>query len=217
MNGSNGYPPGGYGAPPPQQGYAGQPPSAEPQYGAAPQQNPYGAPPQQSPYGAAPQQSPYGAAPQQTPYGAAPQQNPYGAAPQGGYGAPPQGGYGAAPSPYGQVQYPGQAMNMGMGMGPGMGGMVSAKNPGLAVALELLGGFFFQTFGIGHLYAGNIGLGLGLMFGYWVLMAINILLCAVLVGFVTWPLTWLAFMIISAITANNAAKAANAKAGLGTY
>ena len=198
MNGSNGYPPGGYGAPPPQQGYAGQPPS-EPQYGAP------------SPYGASPQQNPYGAPPQQSPYGAAPQQTPYGAAPQGGYGAPPQGGYGAAPSPYGQVQYPGQAMNMGMG------GMVSSKNPGLAVALELLGGFFFQTFGIGHLYAGNIGLGLGLMFGYWVLMAINILLCAVLVGFVTWPLTWLAFMIISSITANNAAKAANAKAGLGTY
>ncbi len=203
MNGSNGYPPGGYGAPPPQQGYAGQPPSAQPQYGAP------------SPYGAAPQQNPYGAPPQQNPYGAPPQQNPYGAAPQGGYGAPPA--YGAAPSPYGQVQYPGQAMNMGMGMGPSMGGMVSSKNPGLAVALELLGGFFFQTFGIGHLYAGNIGLGLGLMFGYWVLMAINILLCAVLVGFVTWPLTWLAFMIISAITANNAAKAANAKAGLGTY
>lgn len=193
MNGSNGYPPGGYGAPPPQQGYAGQP-SAQPQYGAT------------SP-------SPYGAAPPQNPYGAPPPQQPYGAPPQGGYGARPA--YGAAPPPYGQVQYPGQGM--GMGMGPGMGGVVSPKNPGLAVALELLGGFFFQTFGVGHLYAGNIGLGLGLMFGYWVLMAINILLCAVLVGFVTWPLTWLAFMIISAITANNAAKAANAKAGLNVY
>ena len=172
MSGSNGYPPGGYGAPPPQQGYA-PAPAQQPQYGAP---SPYGAP-----------------------------QNPYG-------GAPPQAGYGAPP-PYGQLQYPGQ----GMGMGPGMGGMVSPKNPGLAVALELLGGFFLQTFGVGHLYAGNIGLGLGLMFGYWVLMAINIVLCAVLVGFVTWPLTWLAFMIISAITANNAAKAANAKAGLVTY
>jgi hypothetical protein len=169
MNGSNGYPPGGYGAPPPQPGYA--PPSAQP----------YGAP------------SPYGAAP-----------------PQGGYGAPPPYG---APSPYGQVQYPGQ---MGM-QGPGMGGMVSPKNPGLAVALELLGGFFLQTFGVGHLYAGNIGLGLGLMFGYWVLTAINVVLCFVIVGFITWPLTWLAFMIISAITANNAAKAANARAGLASY
>ncbi|HSO32370.1 MAG TPA: hypothetical protein VLT33_07640, partial [Labilithrix sp.] len=188
MNGSNGYPPGGYGAPPPQQGYAGQS-----------SQQPYTAP---SPYGAAPQQQPYGAPPQQQ-YGAPPA---YGAPP--GYGAPAP--YGAAPPPYGQVQYPGQAMG---GM-PGMGGMVSPKNPGLAVALELLGGFFLQTFGVGHLYAGNVGLGLGLMFGYWVLMAINILLCAVLIGFVTWPLTWLAFMIISAITANNAAKAANARAGL---
>lgn len=193
MNGSNGYPPGGYGAPPPQQGYA-PAPSQQPQYGA----------PAPSPYGAAPQQNPYGAPP--------PQQSPYGAPPQGGYGAPPA--YGAAPPPYGQVQYPGQGMPMG---GMGMGGMVSPKNPGLAVALELLGDFFFQTFGVGHLYSGNIGLGLGLMFGYWVLMAINILLCAVLVGFVTWPLTWLAFMIISAITANNAAKAANAKAGLAGY
>jgi hypothetical protein len=178
MNGSNGYPPGGYGAPPPQQpGYA--PPAQQPQYGAP---------------------SPYGASP--------PQQ--YGAPPPQQYGAPPPQ-YGA-PSPYGQVQYPGQMMG-----GPGMGGMVSPKNPGLAVALELLGGFFFQTFGIGHLYSGNIGLGLGLMFGYWVLTAINVLLCFVIVGLITWPLTWLAFMIISAITANNAAKAANAKAGLTGY
>ena len=171
MNGSNGYPPGGYGAPPPQQP------------GYAPPQQQYGAPPQQQ----------------------------YGAPPPQQYGAPSP--YGAAPSPYGQVQYPGQNMGMqGMGMNMGMGG-VSPKNPGLAVALELLGGFFFQTFGIGHLYAGNIGLGLGLMFGYWILTAINVVLCFVLVGFVTWPLTWLAFMIISAITANNAAKAANQKMG----
>ena len=178
MNGSNGYPPGGYGAPPPQQqGYA-PPQQPQPQYGAPPPQS-YGAPPPQ-PYGAP---SPYGAAPSP---------------------------YGAAPSPYGQVQYPGQ--NMGM-QGMGMGGAVSPKNPGLAVALELLGGFFFQTFGVGHLYAGNVGLGLGLMFGYWFLTAINVMLCFVLVGLVTWPLTWIAFMIISSLTANNAAKAANQRMG----
>ena len=188
MNGSNGYP-GGYGAPPPQQGYAG-PPSQQPQYGAP---SPYGAAPPQA-YGAPPPQQ-YGAPPPQQ-YGAP---SPYGAAPPQAYGAP---------APYGQVQYPGQGM-----AGPGMGGMVSPKNPGLAVALELLGGFFLQTFGVGHLYAGNIGLGLGLMFGYWVLTAINVVLCFVIVGFITWPITWLAFMVISAITANNAAKAANAKAG----
>ncbi len=179
MNGSNGYPPGGYGAPPPQQpGFA--PPAQQPGYGPPSQQPQYGAPP--SPYGAPP--SPYGA----------------------------PSPCGAAPPPYGQVQYPGQAMQ-GMGMGMGMNGAVSPKNPGLAVALELLGGFFFQTFGVGHLYAGNIGLGLGLMFGYWVLTAINVVLCFVLIGLVTWPLTWVAFMIISSITANNAAKAANQRAG----
>lgn len=138
-------------------------------------------------------------------YGAPPQQqgySPYGAAPQPAYGAP---------APYGQPQYPqyGQyAQHPGQ---PMMNPMATPKNGGLAVALELLGGFFFQTFGIGHLYAGNIGVGLGLMFGYWVLTAINFALCFVIVGFVTWPLTWLAFMIISAITANNAAKKFNAQ------
>ena len=35
---------------------------------------------------------------------------------------------------------------------------------------------------------------------------------AVFVGLITWPLTWLAFMILSAVTANNAAKRANARA-----
>lgn len=144
-------------------------------------------------------------------YGPPPQQgySPYGAAPQS-YGPPPQqayggyGAYGAPPQAYGQVQYPPQ-----QGM---MNPMVTPKNGGLAVALELLGGFFFQTFGIGHLYAGNVGMGLGLMFGYWALTAINFVLCFAFVGFITWPVTWVAFMIISSITANNAAKAFNAKA-----
>jgi hypothetical protein len=107
---------------------------------------------------------------------------------------------GAIPPPM-----PMHQMHMG---GMGMMG-VEQKNPGLAVALELLGGTFLQTFGIGHLYAGNIGVGLGLMFGYWALTAINVVLCFVLVGFVTWPLTWIAFMILSAITANTAAKKKN--------
>ncbi|MDB4936879.1 MAG: hypothetical protein JWP87_3851 [Labilithrix sp.] len=142
----------------------------------------YGAPPPQQAYGA------YG------PYGAPPSQQP-----QHGYSP-----YGAAPpAHYGQQVYPPQ-----QGM---MNPMVTPKNGGLAVALELLGGFFFQTFGIGHLYAGNVGAGLGLMFGYWALTAINFALCFVFIGFITWPVTWIAFMIISAITANNAAKSFNAK------
>jgi hypothetical protein len=149
-------------------------------------------------------------------YGAPPPMpNPYGvpaSQPPAAYGPPPQQAYGT-PSPYGaapapafgaQPQYPQPV--------PMMNPAVPQKNPGLAVALELLGGFFFQTFGIGHLYAGNIGVGLGLMFGYWVLTAINVALCFVFVGLITWPLTWLAFMILASITANSAAKKANAKA-----
>lgn len=77
---------------------------------------------------------------------------------------------------------------------------------GIAALLEILPGIFFQTFGIGHIYAGNVGRGLILMFGYWILSFINFLLCYVLVGFVTWPLTFLAFAIFSTIGASNAAK-----------
>ena len=185
MNGSNGYSPANYGAPLQQQ----------PQFGASPSQPPaYGAsPPQQGAYGAPP--------PQQAAYGAPPSQgySPYGAVPQQQYGAPSQ--------PYGaqQPQYPQQQMQRGMNP------HATPKSTGLAVALELLGGFFFQTFGVGHLYAGNVGVGLGLMFGYWVLAAINLVLCFAFIGFITWPVTWVAFMVISSITANNAAKRTNAK------
>ena len=133
-------------------------------------------------------------------------------------GAPPHGfaqgysPYGAAPA-YGQVQYPqGYSHYPHYQHYPQQGVMnplVAPKNGGLAVALELLGGFLFQTFGIGHLYAGNVGMGLGMMLGYWALSAINFVLCFAFVGFITWPVTWVAFMIISAITANNAAKKFN--------
>jgi hypothetical protein len=86
---------------------------------------------------------------------------------------------------------------------------VPGKNPTLAVILEIGPGFFFQTFGIGHLYAGNTALGLVFMFGYWVLTFVNFLLCFIFVGFVTWPICWLAMMIMSPILASNAAKKAN--------
>lgn len=131
---------------------------------------------------------------------------------QGGPGYPPYGQspYGAAPpqayppSPYPQPYGP-----------PVM--VVDAKNPGIAAMLELLGGFFFQTFGVGHIYAGNVGVGVGLMFGYWFLTAINFGLCFILIGFITWPICWVAAMIISAITASNAAKATNQRMARGGY
>lgn len=67
----------------------------------------------------------------------------------------------------------------------------------LAVGLEVGPGLFLQTFGVGHLYAGRTSTGLALMFGYWVLQAINALLTTVWIGFLTAPLTWLAFMILA--------------------
>jgi len=78
--------------------------------------------------------------------------------------------------------------------------------PGIAVILEILPGLMIQTFGIGNIYAGNVAAGLFMMIGYWVLTVINALLCIVVVGFITWPLTWIAFMIFCPILANDAAK-----------
>ena len=79
------------------------------------------------------------------------------------------------------------------------------KASAVAVLLEVLPGFFFQTFGIGHMYAGNVGVGLLFMFGYWIVQFINLLLCFLLIGFITWPLCFLLTIIISSVTASNAA------------
>lgn len=79
------------------------------------------------------------------------------------------------------------------------------KSSGTAVLLEILPGFFFQTFGIGQIYAGNVATGLLFMFGYWFVQLVNILLCFVLVGFVTLPLCFLGALILSPVLAANAA------------
>ncbi|MFT6145804.1 MAG: hypothetical protein ACJAZO_002710 [Myxococcota bacterium] len=88
---------------------------------------------------------------------------------------------------------------------------VLKKGSALPVVLELLGGFFFQTFGIGNLVAGNVGVGLALLFGYWLALFVNLMLTFVLIGFVTLPLTWLAFMIMSPMLANAAVERENRK------
>ncbi|MDR2871357.1 MAG: hypothetical protein LBV45_02320 [Xanthomonadaceae bacterium] len=80
------------------------------------------------------------------------------------------------------------------------------KSTGTAVLLEILPGMFIQTFGIGHLYAGNVTTGLLFMFGYWLLAAINFLLCFIFIGFITWPISWAATMIISVILVSNSIK-----------
>src|SRR3712207_4286179 len=84
------------------------------------------------------------------------------------------------------------------------------KSSGTAVLLEVLPGFFFQTFGVGHLYAGNVGTGLLIMFGYWFIQFMNLLLCLVFIGFLTLPLTFILAMVIAPVTASNAAARANA-------
>lgn len=87
------------------------------------------------------------------------------------------------------------------------------KSSGTAVLLELLPGFFLQTFGIGHLYAGNVGVGLLFMFGYWFVQFINFLLCFVLIGFITMPLCFILAMVLSPILASSAVERSNANAG----
>jgi len=82
----------------------------------------------------------------------------------------------------------------------------SARSSGTAALLEFLPGFFAHIFGIGHIYAGNVATGLVIMFGYWLLLGINIVLCFVLIGLITLPLTWLLFLILSTIAASNAVR-----------
>ncbi|MEO6391710.1 MAG: hypothetical protein ABIP75_07645 [Pyrinomonadaceae bacterium] len=86
------------------------------------------------------------------------------------------------------------------------------KSAGVAAILEVLPGFLIQTFGIGHLYAGNIGLGLFFMFGYWAITFVNFLLCFIFIGFITWPICWIFMMIMSPILASNAANVKNSQA-----
>lgn len=75
------------------------------------------------------------------------------------------------------------------------------KSSAVAVLLEVLPGLFFQTFGIGHLYAGNVGAGLGFLFGYWAILAVNVGLMFCFVGFFSWPICWLLFLILSPMLA----------------
>lgn len=78
---------------------------------------------------------------------------------------------------------------------------MAQQDTGIAVALEVVPGFFFQTFGLGHLYQGRVGMGLFILLSYWALQAINVLLCSILIGFVTLPLTWLFYMVAAPMNA----------------
>jgi hypothetical protein len=91
--------------------------------------------------------------------------------------------------------------------GPGRAQVVT-KSAALAAMLEIIPGLFFQTFGIGNIYAGNVGSGQLFMFGYWFLLAVNVgLLFCCGVGVVTGSFCWLMTMIVSTVSAINAASA----------
>ena len=53
------------------------------------------------------------------------------------------------------------------------------------------------------------------MFGYWALTAVNVVLCFVLVGFVTWPLTYLLCTGLSAASVAQALDEDNLRMRMG--
>jgi hypothetical protein len=87
----------------------------------------------------------------------------------------------------------------------------AGRSGGVAAVLEVVFGLFLGTFGIGHLYAGNVGLGLFLMFGWWLFVAVNVALVFLTCGFwgfvaiVLIPACWFILMIASPLTAASAA------------
>jgi hypothetical protein len=50
------------------------------------------------------------------------------------------------------------------------------RSGGVAAVLELIFGLFLGTFGIGHIYSGNVGSGLVIMFGWWFFIGAKIAL-----------------------------------------
>jgi TM2 domain-containing membrane protein YozV len=82
------------------------------------------------------------------------------------------------------------------------------KSSGAAVALELVPGIF-GIFGIGNIYAGRVGAGIALMVGFWALFWVNVLLVFLIIGWITAPLTWIAFMIVGAVSAARGAERHN--------
>ncbi len=70
------------------------------------------------------------------------------------------------------------------------------KSPGWAVALEL-GAGLVGFFGVGHAYNGRLWLGVALLLSYWLLQGLNVLLCFVMIGVLTLPLTLVVYAVLS--------------------
>jgi len=83
---------------------------------------------------------------------------------------------------------------------------IGSKDPTAAVLLEVLPALCLQVFGIGNIYAGNVLVGVLIMVGYWLTCLVNLALCFILIGFLTWPLTFVAFAVGSSYLAYQKAR-----------
>jgi TM2 domain-containing membrane protein YozV len=92
--------------------------------------------------------------------------------------------------------------------------VVPQKSAGAAVALELVLGLF-GVFGVGNLYAGRAAVGILLMLSFWGLFWVNVLLVFLAIGFVTMPLTWIAYLVAGPLLAARGVERHNAQALLG--
>jgi len=84
------------------------------------------------------------------------------------------------------------------------------KNEKVAMLLEFFLGCAMLTFGAGHIYAGRLGKGLAMMFGFWFLQIVNFALCFVYVGLVTFFACWLAAIVLAPFSARAAVREYNA-------
>ena len=101
------------------------------------------------------------------------------------------------PAPYGQPPY---------GQPPAA---QPPKDPNVGLLLELIGFLGFQ--GIGWLWAGETAIGLGLLIGWFVFLAVEVVLMFVLIGFCLLPLN-LIVPIVSGVILMNRLKARQAAA-----
>ncbi|MHC4600346.1 MAG: zinc-ribbon domain-containing protein [Planctomycetota bacterium] len=90
---------------------------------------------------------------------------------------------------------------------PPPSGPAPSKDPNTALLLELLPAFFGAIFGVGHIYNGHVARGLLIMFGTWVIAAINVCLMFIGIGFCTFFICHYGIMAYSAYWAYNDAKA----------
>ncbi|ROO58712.1 TM2 domain-containing membrane protein YozV [Micromonospora sp. Llam0] len=126
------------------------------------------------------------------------------------YQSGPQQPMPASGQPYQGQPYQGQPYQPG-GYAPVPGqGPAVPKSAGAAVALELVPGLF-GIFGIGNIYAGKMATGIVLMVSFWVFFWINVLLTFIVIGWITLPMTWVAYLVAGPVLALRATERYNSQ------